>query len=96
VRIQDLKLEGSHLKKLRRAEGGANIFGVFRVKNHDFTPTIVMVVTPQTSGSIMYPLGVRLSRRTLDSLPPLLNAITWICARFLIFQCRATIYCLFS
>ena len=30
--------EGAHLKKLRRAEGGANIFGVFRVKNHDFTP----------------------------------------------------------
>ena len=30
---------GAHLKKLRRAEGGANIFGVFRVKNHDFTPT---------------------------------------------------------
>ena len=29
---------GSHLKKLRRAEGGAKIFGVFRVKNHDFTP----------------------------------------------------------
>ena len=29
---------GTHLKKLRRAEGGANIFGVFRVKNHDFTP----------------------------------------------------------
>ena len=27
-----------HLKKLRRAEGGAKIFGVFRVKNHDFTP----------------------------------------------------------
>jgi hypothetical protein len=23
---------------LRRAEGGARIFGVFRVKNHDFTP----------------------------------------------------------
>jgi hypothetical protein len=23
---------------LRRAEGGANIFGVFREKNHDFTP----------------------------------------------------------
>ena len=23
---------------LRRAEGGANIFGVFRVKNHDFRP----------------------------------------------------------
>jgi hypothetical protein len=29
---------GAQLKKLRRAEGGANIFGVFRVKNHDFTP----------------------------------------------------------
>ena len=30
---------GAHLKKLRRAEGGAKNFGVFRVKNHDFTPT---------------------------------------------------------
>ena len=29
---------GGHLKKLRRAEGGAKIVGVFRVKNHDFTP----------------------------------------------------------
>ena len=29
---------GAHLKKLRRAEGGVKIFGVFRVKNHDFTP----------------------------------------------------------
>ena len=29
---------GAHLKKLRRAEGGAKILGVFRVKNHDFTP----------------------------------------------------------
>ena len=28
---------GAQLKKLRRAERGANIFGVFRVKNHDFT-----------------------------------------------------------
>jgi hypothetical protein len=28
----------AHLKKLRRAEGGAKNFGVFRVKNHDFTP----------------------------------------------------------
>ena len=39
-RIQDLKLGGggAHLKKLHRAKGGANIFGVFRVKNHDFTP----------------------------------------------------------
>ena len=29
---------GAHLKKLRRAEGGTIMFGVFRVKNHDFTP----------------------------------------------------------
>ena len=28
---------GAHLKKLRRAKGGAKIFGVFCVKNHDFT-----------------------------------------------------------
>jgi hypothetical protein len=38
IRIQDFKLGGAHLKKLRRAEGGAKIFGVFRVKNNDFTP----------------------------------------------------------
>jgi hypothetical protein len=39
-RIQDYKLGGgAHLKKLRRAEGGSKIFRVFRVKNHDFTPT---------------------------------------------------------
>ena len=37
-RIQDFKLGGAHLQKLRRAEGGAKIVGVFRVKNHDFTP----------------------------------------------------------
>ena len=30
----------AHLKKLRRAEGSAKIFGVFRVKNHDFMPKI--------------------------------------------------------
>jgi hypothetical protein len=29
---------GAHLKKLHRAEGGVKTFGVFRVKNHDFTP----------------------------------------------------------
>ena len=37
-RIQDFKLGGAHLKKLRRAERGATFFGVFRVKNHDFKP----------------------------------------------------------
>ena len=38
-RIQDFKLGGgAHLKKMRRAKGGAKFVGVFRVKNHDFTP----------------------------------------------------------
>ena len=37
-RIQDFKLGGAHLKKLRRAEGGAKMFWVFSVKTHDFTP----------------------------------------------------------
>ena len=32
------QVRGAHFKKLRRAEGGAKIVGVFRVKNHDFTP----------------------------------------------------------
>jgi hypothetical protein len=32
------QVRGAHLKKLRRAEGSAKIVGVFRVKNHDFTP----------------------------------------------------------
>ena len=36
-RIQDFKLGGA-LKKLRRTEGDPKIVGVFRVKNHDFTP----------------------------------------------------------
>ena len=31
------QVRGAHLKKLHRAEGGAKIFGAFRVKNHDFT-----------------------------------------------------------
>ena len=30
--------EGANLKKMRRTEGGANKFGVFRVKNHDLMP----------------------------------------------------------
>ena len=39
-RIQDFKFGGgAHLKILRRTEGGAKMFGVFRVKNHDFTQT---------------------------------------------------------
>jgi hypothetical protein len=46
-RIQDFKLGGSHLKTLRRAEGGAKMFGVFRVKNHDFTPKKFSRLPPQ-------------------------------------------------
>ena len=38
MQIQDFELGGAHLKKLRRAEGCAKMFVVFRVKNHDFTP----------------------------------------------------------
>ena len=34
------QVRGAHFKKLCRAEGGAKMVGVFRVKNHDFTPTI--------------------------------------------------------
>jgi hypothetical protein len=30
------QVRGAHFKKLCRAEGGAKIVGVFRVKNHDF------------------------------------------------------------
>ena len=32
------QVRGAHSKKLHRAEGSADIFGVLRVKNHDFTP----------------------------------------------------------
>ena len=36
--IQDFKLGGGgQLKKIAIAEGGAKFFGVFRVKNYDFT-----------------------------------------------------------
>ena len=31
-------IKNAPFKKMHRAEGGAKIFGVFRVKNHDFTP----------------------------------------------------------
>jgi hypothetical protein len=36
--LRDFKIGGMYLKKLRRAKGGAKLFGVFRVKNHDFMP----------------------------------------------------------
>jgi hypothetical protein len=37
-RIQNFKLGGAQLKNLHRTEGGAESFGVFRVKNHNFMP----------------------------------------------------------
>jgi hypothetical protein len=32
------QVRGADFKKLRRAEGSTNIFGVFREKKHHFTP----------------------------------------------------------
>ena len=56
-RIQDFKLGGgAHLKKWRRAEGGANIFGVFRVKNHDFTQKKI-IFFPILGGGPLLPPG---------------------------------------
>ena len=37
---------GAYLKKLRRTEGGAKIFGVFRVKIRDFTPKKQITESP--------------------------------------------------
>ena len=36
--FQDFKLGGGALKKIAPSEGRRENFGVFRVKNHDFTP----------------------------------------------------------
>ena len=52
---------GAHLKKLRRMEGGAKILGVFRVKNHDFTPKNHIFSN--------FRGGVRRMRPTLGSAP---------------------------
>jgi hypothetical protein len=53
-RIQDFKLGGAHLKKLRRAEGGAKILGVFRVKNHDFTPKKIIFFSIAEGGANIF------------------------------------------
>ena len=45
-----------NLKKLRRAEGGAKIVGVFRVKNHDFTPKKIIFFPIAEGGA--YIVGV--------------------------------------
>ena len=52
--IQDFKLGGVHLRKLRGAERGAKTFGVFRVKNHDFTQKNPRSA-PDVSPSIILP-----------------------------------------
>ena len=62
------KLGGAGLTKLRRAEGGSKNFGVFRVKNHDFTPKKI----------IFFPiLGGRAPSPPLD--PPLIWIIRLFC-----------------
>jgi hypothetical protein len=35
------QVRGGALSKIAPSEGGAKIFGVFRVKKHDFTPKII-------------------------------------------------------
>ena len=57
-RIQDFKLGGA-LEKLRRVEGGAKIFGVFRVKNHDFTPTNLIFSNLRGERAGCAPLWIR-------------------------------------
>ena len=57
------QVRGAHLKKLRPAEGGATIFGVFRVKNHDFTPTNLIFSNFRGGGRrVRPPLGYITSR----------------------------------
>ena len=57
---------GGDIKKLRRAEGSANIFGIFRVKNHDFTPKNHIVSNFRGGGG-----GGRRVRRPPPPPPPL-------------------------
>jgi hypothetical protein len=49
-----------HLKKLRLAEGGAKICGLFRVRNHDFSPKNNMFSNFRGGGSA--PLSRRVVR----------------------------------
>ena len=56
---------GAYLKKLRRAEGGANIYGVFRVKNHDFN----------TKKSNFFPILGEDARRVPPPLDPPLRRV---------------------
>jgi hypothetical protein len=60
---------GTKFKKLRRAEGGAKVFGVFRVKNHDFTPKnhIFSNFRGARAGCALPPLDPPLGIRTISS-----------------------------
>jgi hypothetical protein len=45
------QVRSAHLKKLRRAEGGAKYFGVFTPKNHifsDFRDWILVLIVDET------------------------------------------------
>jgi hypothetical protein len=68
-----------HLKKLHRAEGGANFFWVFRVKNHHLTPNILFF--PILGGG-----GPRRVRLPLD--PPLYTG-TYLYVQLLTVSYRA-------
>ena len=52
------QVRGAHLKESRRAEGGAKIFGVFRVKNNDFT-TKKIIFFPISGGRRVRPPWIR-------------------------------------
>ena len=73
-RIQDFKLGGgSHLKKMGRAEGGAKFFGVFRVKNHDFTPKNHIFSNFRGGGGC--------APGAPPPLDPPLQVVGWLCKR---------------
>ena len=58
-----LQVRWAHLKKLRRAEGGAKIVRVFGVKNHDFTPKDLIFSNFKGGGGWCAPGGPRLQVR---------------------------------
>jgi hypothetical protein len=70
---------GAHLKKMRRAEGGTKIFGVFRMKNHDFTPKKIIFL-PILGGVSPPPLdpplrSICLSLSISNSFPVYVHAV---------------------
>ena len=64
---------GAHLRKLRRAEAGANIFGVFRVKNHDFTPILGGWCAPSPLDPLLRSICLSLS--ISNSFPVYVHAV---------------------